>query len=99
MCRIEPIVEHFYAFAIKSVFSVIKPDRDNCQERKTLAQNFDFRSENFPFVIKTGNNFGIYVPKADKLKNKILKTSSPEKIENQNCKNSRIMIIAKSKSS
>ena len=76
--------------------SFIKPNRDNCQNRKALAQNFDFCSKNFPFVIKTGKNFRIYVPKADELQNKILKTSSPEEIENQNGNNSRIVIIAES---
>ena len=95
MRRIEPVIKSFDPFVVKSLFAFIKPDWNKGEHCKTLAKNFDFHSENIPFIIKTGKDFGVYVPKAKRLENEIPPFSSPEEIENQNRENAGAVIIAK----
>ena len=95
MRRIEPVIKRLDSFVVKSLFTFIKPDWNKGKHCETLAKNFDFHSENIPFIIKTGKDFGVYVPKAKRLENEIPPFSSPEEIENQNRENAGAVIIAK----
>lgn len=55
----------------------------------------DFRSKYFKNIFKTGKDFHVDIPKAKRLQNEVLPFSFPEEIENQNRKNARMVIIAK----
>ena len=81
------------------MLSFIKPDWNKRKDCKALANNVNSFAKNNKDIFKSAKHFKIYVPKANCLAQKAPPFSSAEEIENQNGKNSRIVVIAKGENS
>ena len=95
MQGIKSIVEPLQLSAVVSLFALIQPNRNECQQSDTLSRKENSVSKQMDLVAKAAKHFTVDIPHAKQLSKIVPPVFAPEEIERQNHENTGIIIIYK----
>ena len=95
MQGIKSIVEPLQLSAVVSLFALIQPNWNECQQSDTLSRKENSVSKQMDLVAKAAKHFTVDIPHAKQLSKIVPPVFAPEEIERQNHENTGIIIIYK----